>query len=482
MKPRLFIGSSTESVEIAYTLQEMLESQIEITVWDQGIFEPSDFILEDIVEKMQNFDFAAFIFSPDDAIKIRGDEQNITRDNVIFELGLFIGKLGRKNNFIIVPNNNSPFRIPSDLLGLNYIPFNANRQDKNLHAALGPVKNKILSSVTKRFTPKTEEDSKENDQMIVESEGELYEEYRLMLNSSINQVYFIVNQREWIFPLVISITAARKRGLNIFVAYYYTSISEKDSVRLRLLTELGCHVVAKSISEKPPFLGVISNPSSKNYSKLIVQPNSEINKFSSAKKYLGTNDYEFIELAYGSIKDLFTSKDINDFKPKIEKISFEDLKEKMKNVPFYQNCTFELRRVQAQNLIPLTKYVRAFKLNQIDSLVLFYEETNLDLFEPCCITTKNGENQALIPPVLEEYNGKLYIAEGHTRTLHCLNNKIDEFYALVVKGCKNPMASKPNKWENVKIAYKEAKTHAVYEGRKFELARRIETFTHWIKK
>ncbi len=482
MKPKLFIGSSTESVEFAYTLQEMLESQIEVTVWDQGIFEPSDFILEDLVDKMQNFDFAAFIFSPDDVIKIRGKEQNIARDNVIFELGLFIGKLGRRNNFIVVPNNNSPFRIPSDLLGLNYISFNANRQDNNLHAALGPVKNKILKSVENRFTSKVENENKEKGQMLIESEGELYEEYRLILSSSIDKVYFIVNQREWIFPLVISLASARKRGLNIYVAYYYTSVSEKDSVRIKLLTELGCQVVVKNVNEKPPFLGVISNPNSKNYSKLVIQPSSEINRFSSAKKYLGTYDFEFIELAYHSIKDLFSYNILDDFRPKIEKISFEVLISKMKNVPFYQNCTFELKRVQAHNLIPLTKYVREFKLNQINSLIQFYEEASLDLFEPCCITTKKGENQALIPPVLEEHNGELYVAEGHTRTLHCLNNKIDEFYALVVKGCKSPLASKPNRWGDVKIAYKEAKTHAVYEGRKFELARRIETFTHWITK
>jgi hypothetical protein len=36
VKPNIFIGSSTESLEVAYSLQENLEPSAEVTVWTQG--------------------------------------------------------------------------------------------------------------------------------------------------------------------------------------------------------------------------------------------------------------------------------------------------------------------------------------------------------------------------------------------------------------------------------------------------------------
>ncbi len=457
--------------------RRMLEPKIEVTVWDQGIFEPSGFILEDLTEKMQNFDFAAFIFSGDDVIKIRDKEKHITRDNVIFELGLFIGKLGRKNNFIVVPEG-SDLRIPSDLLGINYITFNPNRQDGNLNAALGPVKNKIQRSIEKLYQEKAENsDSKQSS--IIASEGELYEEYRLILQSAVKNLYIITNQRDWIFPLIISLTAARKRGLNIFIAYYYSTQKEKESIRLKLLDEIGCNVVFKSMNEKPSFRGIISNPLSKGYSKLVILPDTDVNESNVAKKYMGASDNVIVDLAFNTVQDIF-SETTNKYLPTIEKVNPDELNKKMKNVPFYRNCTFSLETVEIKDIIPLTKYVREFKLNQISTLVDFYKEINLPLFEPCAIVTKSGSKQLLVPPVLELYDGKLYVAEGHSRSLYCLQNNINSFTALIVKGCSAPLASNPNKWENVKIAYTQAKTHAVYEGRRIELARRIETYTHWI--
>ncbi|MFS1985958.1 TIR domain-containing protein [Vibrio breoganii] len=44
------------------------------------------------------FDAAIFVLSPDDVVKIRGTEQTVTRDNVVFELGMFIGRLGADKN------------------------------------------------------------------------------------------------------------------------------------------------------------------------------------------------------------------------------------------------------------------------------------------------------------------------------------------------------------------------------------------------
>ncbi|MFS1941253.1 TIR domain-containing protein [Vibrio splendidus] len=41
------------------------------------------------------------LLSPDDVVKIRGTEQTVTRDNVVFELGMFIGRLGADKTFMV---------------------------------------------------------------------------------------------------------------------------------------------------------------------------------------------------------------------------------------------------------------------------------------------------------------------------------------------------------------------------------------------
>ncbi len=59
------------------------------------------------------------------------------RDNVLFELGLYMGKLGRDRTFI-VHERKAPIDLPSDLAGITPATF-ARRVDNNMHAALGPV-------------------------------------------------------------------------------------------------------------------------------------------------------------------------------------------------------------------------------------------------------------------------------------------------------------------------------------------------------
>ena len=150
MKPTLFVASSSESLELAHALQENLEHVAEVTVWDQGVFAPSKYTLESLIEILERADFGVFLFSPDDVVRIREGEKAVVRDNVLFELGLFIGRLSRERNFIVVPRSDAhTLHIPTDLMGLTPIPFDSGRQDGNMRAALGPASTKISKIVSK---------------------------------------------------------------------------------------------------------------------------------------------------------------------------------------------------------------------------------------------------------------------------------------------------------------------------------------------
>lgn len=143
MKPRLFIGSSSESISLAYAVHENLRHDAECTPWSEGVFEPNKYILESILQSLEKSDFGLFIFAGDDIIKMRSVDYVAVRDNVLFELGLFVGRLGRERTFFLLPDDHKAFRLPTDLLGLTPLTYESDRQDGNWAAAVGPACNQV---------------------------------------------------------------------------------------------------------------------------------------------------------------------------------------------------------------------------------------------------------------------------------------------------------------------------------------------------
>jgi len=131
----MFVGSSSEGLRLAYAVQQNLLNVAEVTVWSQGVFKPSSSVSESLAVYLDS-DFALFVFSPDDKIVSRGEENPAARDNVVFELGLFTGRLGQERCFILVPEGEN-LRIPTDLLGITLLKYEPKRSDGNLAAATG---------------------------------------------------------------------------------------------------------------------------------------------------------------------------------------------------------------------------------------------------------------------------------------------------------------------------------------------------------
>ncbi len=130
-KLKIFIGSSTEGLDIAYAIQQNLEHDAEVTIWTQGVFQLSTPIITSLLTQLNKFDFAIFVFSPDDIVKLRGNELVTIRDNVIFETGLFAGKLGIERVYFIKPRGET-IHLPTDLLGVVPGEYEPNRSDNNL--------------------------------------------------------------------------------------------------------------------------------------------------------------------------------------------------------------------------------------------------------------------------------------------------------------------------------------------------------------
>src|SRR5262249_4808474 len=82
--------------------------------------------------------FAILVLTPDD-LRFKGsDQRHVPRDNVMFELGLFMGSLGRSRTFAICSDISS-LALASDLAGITVARFGHGDAARNVTAALRPA-------------------------------------------------------------------------------------------------------------------------------------------------------------------------------------------------------------------------------------------------------------------------------------------------------------------------------------------------------
>ena len=97
-------------------LQAMADLQADVRLWTTE-FGLSATYIETLERVAAETDFAVTVFSGDDRVTSRSRRQLAPRDNVIFELGLFIGALGRPRCFL-VHRKGVDLKLPSDLLAV----------------------------------------------------------------------------------------------------------------------------------------------------------------------------------------------------------------------------------------------------------------------------------------------------------------------------------------------------------------------------
>jgi predicted nucleotide-binding protein len=134
-KPSIFIASSVEGLRIADAINANLDHEAHCTIWRAGTFKLSSQTVDDLVRKSSTIDFAVFVFTPDDVATIRNHQGAIARDNVVFEMGLFIGAIGKERCYLVKPRG-VDMHLPSDLLGMNLSDYAVDRPDKDVESAL----------------------------------------------------------------------------------------------------------------------------------------------------------------------------------------------------------------------------------------------------------------------------------------------------------------------------------------------------------
>lgn len=147
-QPVIFIGSSTEGLRVANEVSENFSHDPFVTkVWSHGVFSPGATTIEALERVSSESDFGILVVTPDDHLTLRGSDHLAPRDNVVFELGLLIGSIGRKRTFMLLPRA-IDIRIPTDLLGVTPVTLDTAKSDwmsGEVAAACNKIRKTILS-------------------------------------------------------------------------------------------------------------------------------------------------------------------------------------------------------------------------------------------------------------------------------------------------------------------------------------------------
>jgi len=149
-RPTVFVGSSSEGVRIAKAVQRALDGVADVALWNQGVFELNLSYLESLLKATESVDFAVLVLTPDDLIQSREEQTESPRDNVIFELGLFMGRLGRDRCFFLYDRADA-LKLPTDLLGISPATYRQHA-DRNLDAAIGVACSRIEERIREKGT------------------------------------------------------------------------------------------------------------------------------------------------------------------------------------------------------------------------------------------------------------------------------------------------------------------------------------------
>jgi Predicted nucleotide-binding protein containing TIR-like domain len=128
---QLFIGSSSEGLRIAEAIAGSLSSDAQVVRWPTSV-KTGETIIEGLDRISRQIDFAVFVFSDDDRIISRRQPGKAPRDNVVFELGLFSGRLGRDRCYVVCDER---LKLLSDLQGVRTASYKPST-DRGLRHAL----------------------------------------------------------------------------------------------------------------------------------------------------------------------------------------------------------------------------------------------------------------------------------------------------------------------------------------------------------
>ncbi|HWF10878.1 MAG TPA: TIR domain-containing protein [Bryobacteraceae bacterium] len=113
---RVFILASSADSEIGRAVESACADHgFQAVVWSEGSFGAGSYAVDKLEEVLDRSDVAIAIIDP--------QENAASRDSVIFELGFFMGRLGRHRTFLVEPRAED-LKLPPEFGGIHAVTYN----------------------------------------------------------------------------------------------------------------------------------------------------------------------------------------------------------------------------------------------------------------------------------------------------------------------------------------------------------------------
>ena len=161
----VFIGSSSAGIKYAKALKQLINEKLEkaslfsynCRLWtDEAMFELSTATIESLIRISKRLKsqggYAVLLFTPDDEVIMDHEKKRKMepvyepRDNVIFEMGLFMGVLGRMHTFCVCPSNER-FHVLSDWKGIANALYKHVKKPRSYKKVMEPIADKIVTQI-----------------------------------------------------------------------------------------------------------------------------------------------------------------------------------------------------------------------------------------------------------------------------------------------------------------------------------------------
>jgi len=296
----------------------------------------------------------------------------------------------------------------------------------------------------------------------------------------------IISERDtkWYWQIFPSVFYWRMRGVVVKVLLLPISgdLREKKKETWRRGNLAGIGAVVKEV-DHIPMRAFVFNRHGDNSGSALVLATGEANHGPAATLYHGPRHQDVICLVRERLESAFPPNGsiCVDFVPKLDTFTEDKLCKYLKvGVPQYSNANVgvSVEAVPIAGVKLITKFVRAYKYEQVLHLVGDMQNRGIEMFSPCCVTLTDELVSLMAPPVFE-LHGDTYIGvEGNTRTYYAYRHGLKSIKAVVVRGVEAPLPGTGVYMNEVSLCVGELRTNLRMPGFNYEHFRRIEGACH----
>jgi hypothetical protein len=319
---------------------------------------------------------------------------------------------------------------------------------------------------------------------ICEGTDEVFSRFVAGLDDIVDEIVVAENDTKWVYSIFPALLCWRMRGVQITVIVpEYGDDPADGPYRRRLLRELGARVTELAGLDRVPMRAYITRLQDPTRSSALVgmRASPTHTRKIEAVHYQGLLHSGAIESIYERVTSLLDAeRGDTGTPPALYAGHQDDLFRRLKRVSFYSRPDVELtlENVPISRLVSLARYVREYKIKQVNHLMAAYNDAKIPLFSAAAVRFASGKHSIVTPPVVECAGNNFVLIEGSSRATHCRDEGIDHFQCIVARNVAAELPGRTVPFQDVQVIGGTLPARERYSSFDYSMFRHIENNVH----